>query len=103
MECHTVAKNIHKKAGNSAKIINSYSLIQGHKQDIQIWVGSLYNIFGYDTRFYSNRNRKFFQALKEKVFSTEGESIMTDFELAMRNALRTVYPNTALRTCWFHF
>lgn len=28
---------------------------------------------------------------------------MTDFELAMRNALHFVYPTIKLHTCWFHF
>lgn len=30
-------------------------------------------------------------------------SIMTDFELAMRNALAEVFTGVKLRTCWFHF
>lgn len=28
---------------------------------------------------------------------------MTDFEMAMRNALRKLYPQSKLFTCWFHF
>lgn len=33
----------------------------------------------------------------------ESKSIMTDFECAMRNALRIVFPQTKLNACWFHF
>lgn len=32
----------------------------------------------------------------------ESKSIMTDFECAMRNALRIVFPQTELNACWFH-
>lgn len=43
-----------------------------------------------------------FQTLKE-LFPLNGKSVMTDFELAMRNAIRTVYPTLKMYTCWFHF
>lgn len=39
----------------------------------------------------------------ESVFQLEPKEIITDFEQAMRNSLRMVYPNTTLRGCWFHF
>lgn len=32
-----------------------------------------------------------------------GHSIMTDFEKAMRNGIRHVYPTIKMYTCWFHF
>lgn len=31
------------------------------------------------------------------------DSIMTDFEAAMRNALRELLPHTHIRGCWFHY
>lgn len=43
-----------------------------------------------------------FQTLQQ-MFPLNGHSVMTDFELAMRNAIRTVYPHIKLYTCWFHF
>lgn len=43
-----------------------------------------------------------FTALKQ-IFDLTGESFMTDFEIAMRNAIRHVYPGARLHTCWFHF
>lgn len=43
-----------------------------------------------------------FQTLKE-IFPLNGKSVMTDFELAMRNAIRSVYPTIKMHTCWFHF
>lgn len=33
----------------------------------------------------------------------ECKSFMTDFEKAMRNALRKCFPKPELYTCWFHF
>lgn len=33
----------------------------------------------------------------------DGRSFMTDFEVAMRNALRVVYPNVQQYSCWFHY
>lgn len=32
-----------------------------------------------------------------------GESIMSDFELAMRRAIKEIFPQTKQLTCWFHF
>lgn len=43
-----------------------------------------------------------FQTLKE-IFPLNGKSIMSDFESAMRNGIRNVYPTIKLYTCWFHF
>lgn len=43
-----------------------------------------------------------FETLKE-MFPLNGNSIMTDFELGMRNAIRHVYPTLKMYTCWFHF
>lgn len=42
-----------------------------------------------------------FQYVKKKL--DWSKSIMTDFEVAMRNALRVVAPTKPLCTCWFHF
>lgn len=39
----------------------------------------------------------------KKTFPLNGKSFMTDFELAIRNALRSVYPEVSQYTCWFHF
>lgn len=29
--------------------------------------------------------------------------IMTDFETALQNAFKTVYPNAIQHACWFHY
>lgn len=45
-----------------------------------------------------------FKYLKKNIIDLEnGASIMTDFECAMRNALRAVFPGIELNCCWFHF
>lgn len=43
-----------------------------------------------------------FETLRE-YFPLNGKSVMTDFELALRNAIRAVYPEIETNTCWFHF
>lgn len=45
-----------------------------------------------------------FKYLKNNIINLgNGKSIMTDFECAMRNALRAVFPQIKLNCCWFHF
>lgn len=44
-----------------------------------------------------------FKYIKEHILDMHGQSIMTDFEIPMRNGLSELYPETTLLTCWFHF
>lgn len=45
-----------------------------------------------------------FKYIKNNIIDmTNCESIMTDFEVAMRNALRVIFPGVELNCCWFHF
>lgn len=44
-----------------------------------------------------------FRFVEHNVFSLKCKSFTTDYEMAMRIALQTVYPNTRLVACWFHF
>ena len=44
-----------------------------------------------------------FTYIENNVCSLKCRSFMTDYETAMRNALRAVYPETSLFACWFHF
>lgn len=41
--------------------------------------------------------------IHESIFSLDGASFTTDYELAMRNAIAKQYPNAIHRCCWFHF
>lgn len=43
------------------------------------------------------------QYIEDNVCHLRPTSFMTDFESAMRNAIRTVYPNCIIYGCWFHF
>lgn len=42
------------------------------------------------------------QFIDANIFPLKCKSFMTDFEIGMRNALRTLYPGSEFFTCWFH-
>lgn len=44
-----------------------------------------------------------FKFIEEKVFSLKCHSFTTDYEVAPRNALAKLYPDSIIVTCWFHF
>lgn len=44
-----------------------------------------------------------FEYIEQNVFQLEPASLMTDWELGMRKALKICYPGSILRGCWFHF
>ena len=44
-----------------------------------------------------------FKYLDENIFKLNAATFMTDYETAMRNALKLIYPNSKLYGCWFHF
>lgn len=44
-----------------------------------------------------------FKYIQNKIFDMACFSFTTDFERAMRNALRSIYPNSKFILCWFHF
>lgn len=46
---------------------------------------------------------KVFNYINTEILNLDGATIMTDFERAMRNALRKIAPNSVLLACWFHF
>lgn len=43
-----------------------------------------------------------FEFIETNICSLKAKSFMTDFELAMRNALKKLYPDASHHTCWFH-
>lgn len=44
-----------------------------------------------------------FKYLKKHVFSLECHSFTVDYETALQNALRKVFPGCDIVSCWFHF
>lgn len=44
-----------------------------------------------------------FQCINAEIIDLQPTSFMTDYEVAMRNALRHVYPDAQMFSCWFHF
>lgn len=44
-----------------------------------------------------------FETTKKEIFDLNGESMMSDYEKAMRNAFHAVYPDVVQHSCWFHF
>ncbi|XP_070072587.1 uncharacterized protein [Drosophila takahashii] len=55
----------------------------------------------------NKKNKKCYEELlqyiKENVFDLEPSKIITDYEAAMRKAIRNVYPTVKTVGCWFHF
>lgn len=44
-----------------------------------------------------------FDYINSNIISLECASMMTDFELSMRNAFTKLVPTTEMFCCWFHF
>lgn len=44
-----------------------------------------------------------FKYIEEKIFSLEAASFTTDYEVAMRNAIKRIYEDAILVSCWFHY
>lgn len=44
-----------------------------------------------------------FRFINEKVCSLACHSFTTDYECAMRNALKELFPETRMVACWFHY
>lgn len=55
----------------------------------------------------SNKTAESYQAvfeyIEKNLFQLEPASLMTDWELGMRKALKICYPNSILRGCWYHY
>lgn len=45
---------------------------------------------------------KVFEVLEKFVLGSV-KNVMTDYEVALRNAIRSAYPNTSIHGCFFHF
>lgn len=44
-----------------------------------------------------------FKYIDAEIIKLQPTSFMTDYEVAMRNALRSVFPEAQLSSCWFHY
>lgn len=44
-----------------------------------------------------------FRYIERNVCSLDPSSFMSDYEVALRKALRTCFPGVPTRACWFHF
>lgn len=44
-----------------------------------------------------------FRYINEHIFSLKCASFTSDYEIAMRNALRACFPDSELVSCWFHY
>lgn len=44
-----------------------------------------------------------FKYIHNNIFKLDCASFTTDYELAMKNAIRSLFPKTRLVSCWFHF
>lgn len=76
-----------------------------------MFITQLQNLFSQTTPFLfilmSRKTKRayahVFKYIRDNLIELEGASIMSDFEIAMRRALKEVFPNTKLISCWFHF
>lgn len=55
------------------------------------------------TRKLQESYEHLFRYIDANILQLKPASFMTDFERAMRNALRTVWPEAIQSTCWFHY
>lgn len=55
------------------------------------------------TRKLEKSYEHLFRYIDAHILELKPTSFMTDFERAMRNALRTVWPAAEQFTCWFHY
>lgn len=44
-----------------------------------------------------------FKFIEKNVCSLECDEFITDYERAMKNALKTIHPDSTITSCWFHF
>lgn len=44
-----------------------------------------------------------FRFIESEVFELKPTEFITDFEIAMRNAISECYPRARLHGCWYHF
>jgi len=44
-----------------------------------------------------------FRYIDENIFKFEPAGFMSDFEVALQNSLRDVFPSATTYGCWFHF
>lgn len=44
-----------------------------------------------------------FKYVNKNIIDLNGKGFMTDYERAMRNGLKKLFPNAELNACWFHF
>lgn len=44
-----------------------------------------------------------FMYIEENIFQLKPDSFTTDYEIAMRNGIKSVYKNAVMVACWFHY
>lgn len=59
-------------------------------------------VFVLMTRKTAESYTHIFQYIDKEVCSLRASRYMTDFETAMRNGLKQIYPDAEFHTCWFH-
>lgn len=55
------------------------------------------------TRKLQKSYEHLFRYIDTNIFAMKPTSVMTDFEVGMRNAVHTVWPAADQFTCWFHY
>lgn len=55
------------------------------------------------TRKTEESYKAVFEYIHNNIIQLDGKAFMSDYEKAMRNALKKLFPNSKMDACWFHF
>ncbi|KAM8705662.1 hypothetical protein ACLKA7_010033 [Drosophila subpalustris] len=79
----------------------------GYKQLLVVHFHFMNHTFPFIYILMSRKSRVAYEHLfgfiNQNLFKFEAASFMTDYELALRKALKAVFPNANLKGCWFHY
>lgn len=71
------------------------------------FIYSSFQVFPFIYALMSNKTKEaylhMFQYIKSNVFDLRPTTIITDYENALRNANKIIYPTVKMVGCWFHY
>ena len=61
----------------------------------------VYSDFSFYLRVNVKKNERSIR-IRSNLFKFEALSFHTDYDFALRNAFKNIFPNVTLKGCWFH-